>query len=118
MPSATLLVVFSNTLLLLSSLHPSQAPSLSRQRMTAISLEMMKELLAEQAKTILSEIRDQIKAEVTIQLEPHLSRINQLHNEHTQLRKELSDLTCQLSTSHQQHPTPQFTTSYRQGKPM
>ena len=74
--------------------------------MTAISVEMMKELLTEQAKNILSEIRDQIKAEVTIQLEPHISRITQLQNEQAQLRNQISELTYQMSTTHQQHTLP------------
>ena len=93
---------------LLLTCHPSHLapePHLHLPRMSGLNIEVMKQLLADQAKTLLSEVKEQVKVEVTHQLEPHISRLTQLHDEQVLLRKQLSDLSGHLREFFPQWPS-------------
>ena len=77
----------------------SPAPSHHQSRMSNLNLESMKQLLDEQLKSLLRELKVQVKTEVTNQLEPHITRLTQLHDDQILLRKQFSDLTNKLSVN-------------------
>jgi hypothetical protein len=76
-------------------------PNLS---MSVLTIEMMKQLLSDQATTLLSELKVLVKTEVSNQLEPNISRLNQLHDEQAKLREQFNSINCQYRSNIQSKP--------------
>ena len=77
---------------LLSSSPAKSYPS----EMSGININTMKELLAEQRKDLLSDMKAQIVTEVAAQLEPHTTRLEQLHDDQNLMKKQLEQISSQL----------------------
>ena len=67
--------------------------------MSELNQEIMKQLLADQARSLLSEMKDLVKIEVANQMATHVNQLAQLHDEQILLRKQINDLTSQLSVN-------------------
>ena len=99
------LLLFPTILLLLPSplyLLPKTAHTCQHlASMSELNQEIMKQLLADQARSLLSELKDLVNIEVAKQMENHVNQLAQLHDEQILLRKQINDLTTQLSAHHQ-----------------
>ena len=64
--------------------------------MCGVDLATMKQLLNDQRRALIHDMREHIVSEVATQLAPHVARLDQLQDDQTQLKKQLSDIFSQL----------------------